>query len=183
VKRIAISLDEHAHAELARRAQAAAEPLARTAARFVRDGLLSSNGSGAPATPVAEAEHRQAGVRPAWLEPGPGVRERWQRETWASVCALHERYAVQLARLPPDWFTDRGLVERLAALCAWRSTLDSGASDDPRSELLFHDRLEILERQLGGSHGYERFEGGPPPEEWLHDHILPARGRARPRRV
>jgi hypothetical protein len=97
---------------------------------------------------------------------------RCRRETWAGVCALHERYAVQLARLPPDWFTDRGLVERLAALCAWRSTLDSGASDDPRSELLFHDRLEILERQLGASHGYERFEGGAPPAEWLTDRPL-----------
>jgi hypothetical protein len=182
VRRIAISLDEHAHGELARRAQAAAEPLARTAARFVRDGLLSSNGSQAPATP-AEVGDQQARERPAWLEPGPDARERWRRETWAGVCALHERYAVQLARLPPDWFTDRGLVERLAALCAWRSTLDSGASDDPRSELLFHDRLEILERQLGASPGYERFEGGAPPTGWLHDYPPRARTRVRPRRT
>jgi hypothetical protein len=170
MRRIAISLDEHAHAELARRAQISAEPLARTAARFVRYGLLSSNGSQPRAAPRAEVEDQQARERPAWLEPGPNARERWRRETWAAVCALHERYAMQLARLPPDWFTDRGLVERLAALCAWRSTLDSGASDDPRSELLFHDRLEILQRQLDG-HGYERFEGGPPPVEWLHDHL------------
>jgi hypothetical protein len=179
VRRIAISLDEHAHGELARRAQTAAEPVARTAARFV----LASNGNRAQATPAAEVEHQQARARPAWLEPGPDARERWRRDSWAAVCALHERYADQLAGLPPDWFTDRGLVERLAALCAWRRSLDSGASDDPRSELLFHDRLEILQRQLAALHSYERFEGGPPPAEWLHDHLPSARRRTRPRHM
>ena len=108
--------------------------------------------------------------RPAWLEPGPDARERWRRDTWAAVSAVHRRYQAQLKRLPADCFTNRSLVEHLAALCAWRSALDAGSSDDPRAELLFHDRLEILQRQLDG-HGYERFEGGPPPVEWLHDHL------------
>ena len=40
--RIAITLDEHARAELAKRAEAAQEPVSRTAARLVRDGLLST---------------------------------------------------------------------------------------------------------------------------------------------
>lgn len=179
MRRIAISLDEHAHAELARRAQAAGEPLARTAARFVCGGLLTHNGGTALAPRAAQDEGQQAGGPPAWLEPGPEQRERWRRDTWAAVCALQERYATQLAQLPPDWFTDRGLVERLAALCAWRTTLDSGANDDPRAELLFHDRLEILQRQLEAKQSYGRFRGGGPPLEWLQDHLARSRSRER----
>jgi hypothetical protein len=85
------------------------------------------------------------------------------------VSALHRRYQAQLKRLPTDWFTNRSLVEHLAALCAWRSALDAGSSDDPRAELLFHDRLEILRRQLDAVGSYRTFEHRPPPEEWLND--------------
>lgn len=61
------------------------------------------------------------------------------------------------------------LVEVLGALGAWRSQLDAGENPDPRAALLFHDRLEILDRQLTQT-GYPtavRFSGGPPPSEWL----------------
>jgi hypothetical protein len=182
VRRIAISLNEHAHAELAKRAQAATEPLARTAARYVRDGLLSNNAAHASApVPATAPDVDEPAPRPPWIEPGPIGRERWRRETWSAVCALHARYTKQLARLPEDWWADRGLVERLAALCAWRASLDAGASDDPRAELLFHDRLEILQRELTAASRYDsRFTGGPPPAEWLAGQVA-ARARAHAR--
>jgi hypothetical protein len=170
LSRVAITLDEHAQAELARRAQANHEPVARTAARLVRDGLLSTQAPPpeAPAAGPAREPERQAGT-PAWLEPEVSARERWRRETWAAVCALYERYPKQLEQLSEDWWRDRAQVETLAALALWRSQLDAGASEDPRAELLFHDRLEIVARQLRERLDRlgERFVGGPPPEAWL----------------
>jgi hypothetical protein len=44
---------------------------------------------------------------------------------------------------------------------------------------LFHDRLEILHRQLEAKHSYERFKGGAPPLEWLHDYLSRSRSRER----
>jgi hypothetical protein len=171
--RVAITLDEHALEELGRRAQANSEPIARTAARFVRDGLLSTQAQAAgepPSPPVAaapRADGSSAGL-PAWLEP-PDEHEVWRRELWAAVCALAERYPGVLSKLVADWWTDRALVEVLGALSTWRSQLDAGHSADPRAELLFHDRLELLERQL--THTSDptaaRFAGGPPPSEWI----------------
>ncbi len=65
--------------------------------------------------------------------------------------------------------TDRALIEVLGALSAWRSQLDAGENPDPRAELLFHDRLDLLERQLTqtGDPTAARFAGGPPPSEWV----------------
>jgi hypothetical protein len=172
VSRVAITLDEHAHSELHRRAQAAKEPAARTAARMVRDGLLSTQTQAAgeqPASPTAPkpAEGQSAGS-PGWLQP-PGEQERWRRELWAAVSALAERYPNVFSKLVADWWTDRALIEVLGALSAWRSGLDAGESADPRAELLFHDRLELLERQLthAGEPTAARFAGGPPPSEWV----------------
>jgi len=174
VSRVAITLDEHAHAELQRRAQAAKEPVARTAARLVRDGLLSTQAQAqadrdqpASATTPKPAEGRGAGS-PGWLQP-PGEQERWRRELWAAVSALAERYPRVFSKLVADWWTDRTLIEVLGALSAWRSGLDAGESADPRAELLFHDRLELLERQLthAGDPTAARFTGGPPPSEWV----------------
>ena len=173
MSRVAITLDEHAHAELTRRAQAATEPVARTAARFVRDGLLSTQAQApaaddsSSATARKPAEGGSAGS-PGWLQP-PGEQERWRRERWAAVSALAERYPHVFSKLVADWWTDRALIEVLGALSAWRSQLDSGESADPRAELLFHDRLEILERQLthAGDPTAARFAGGPPPSEWV----------------
>ncbi len=54
MSRVAITLDEHALAELARRAQAEREPVARTAARMVRDGLLSTHAQAAGEPPPPE---------------------------------------------------------------------------------------------------------------------------------
>ncbi|MGD1058436.1 MAG: hypothetical protein ABR992_13600 [Solirubrobacteraceae bacterium] len=171
MSRVAITLDEHALAELGRRAQSNGEPVSRTAARLVRDGLLSTQaqagGEPAPAIATRLAEGQDAGL-PGWLEP-PDKREQWRRELWAAVCALAERYPGVFSKLVADWWTDRALVEVLGALSAWRSQLDAGQSADPRAELLFHDRLELLERQL--THASDptaaRFAGGPPPSEWV----------------
>jgi hypothetical protein len=171
MSRVAITLDEHAHAELQRRAQAAKEPVARTAARMVRDGLLSTQAQGAgepPPTPTRRPAESQGAAAPGWLQP-PGEQERWRRELWAAVCALAERYPQVFSKLVADWWSDRALVEVLGALSAWRSQLDAGENPDPRAELLFHDRLEILERQLTHSSDptAARFTGGPPPSEWV----------------
>jgi hypothetical protein len=172
VSRVAITLDEHALAELGRRAQAAGEPAARTAARFVRDGLLSTQAQAAGKQPVSPTTPKpakgQGAGSPGWLQP-PGEQERWRRELWAAVSALAERYPRVFSKLVADWWTDRALVEVLGALSAWRSQLDAGENPDPRAELLFHDRLELLERQLtqGGDPTAARFAGGPPPSEWV----------------
>jgi hypothetical protein len=174
VSRVAITLDEHAHSELTRRAQAAGEPAARTAARFVRDGLLSTQAQvqaageqPSPTTTPKPAKGQGAGA-PEWLQP-PGEQERWRRELWAAVSALAERYPRVFSKLVADWWTDRAVVEVLGALSAWRSQLDAGQNPDPRAELLFHDRLELLERQLtqAGDPTAARFAGGPPPSEWV----------------
>jgi hypothetical protein len=174
MSRVAITLDEHALAELGRRARAAGEPAARTAARFVRDGLLSTQAQAqaageqpsSPTTPKP-AKGQSAGA-PGWLQP-PGEQERWRRELWAAVSALAERYPRVFSKLVADWWTDRALMEVLGALSAWRSQLDAGENPDPRAELLFHDRLDLLERQLTqtGDPTAARFTGGPPPSEWV----------------
>jgi hypothetical protein len=173
MSRIAITLDEHALAELTRRAQANSEPIARTAARFVRDGLLSTQATKPPnnePTPPAAAAAPTADStgRPGWLEPAD-ERETWRRELWAAVSALAERYPQVFSQLTADWYASRQLVESLAALSAWRSQLDAGQTTDPRAELLFHDRLEILERQLKQTADptAARFTSGPPPSAWL----------------
>lgn len=172
MSRVAITLDEHAVAELQRKAQAAGEPVARAAARMVRDGLLSTQaeaGGEHPPSPTAPVPgDGESATSPGWLEP-PGERERWRRELWSTVCALHERYPRVFSKLVADWWTDRTLVEVLGALGAWRAQLDAGQSPDPRAELLFHDRLELLERQLtqASAPTAARFAGGPPPSEWL----------------
>lgn len=172
MSRIAITLDEHALSELSKRAQAAQEPVSRTAARFIRDGLLSTQttptGEQSPSTtPPARRAGGKTNV-PGWLEP-TGERERWRRELWSTVCALYERYPSVFSKLIADWWTDTALVEILGALGTWRSQIDSGESPDPRAELLFHDRLELLERRLTqtGDPTAARFAGGPPPSDWL----------------
>jgi hypothetical protein len=174
VSRVAITLDKHALAELGRRAQAAGEPAARTAARFVRDGLLSTQAQAQaadeqPASPTTPKPAKGQGAgAPGWLQP-PGEQEQWRRELWAAVSALAERYPNVFSKLVADWWTDRALIEVLGALSAWRSQLDAGENPDPRAELLFHDRLELLERQLtqAGDPTAARFAGGPPPSEWI----------------
>ncbi len=176
MSRIAITLDEHALSELSKRAQAAQEPVARTAARLVRDGLLSTDarttpaaGGGGEPSPARQAPNKSENASvPGWLEP-TGEREHWRRELWSSVCALAERYPSVFSKLIADWWSDKALVEILGALSAWRGQLDAGENPDPRAELLFHDRLELLERRLTQTSDptATRFASGPPPSEWL----------------
>lgn len=172
MSRIAITLDEHALSELSKRAQAAQEPVSRAAARLVRDGLLSTQASPAtqtaPAATAKRAKEKEQRGGPGWVEP-PGERERWRRELWASVCALAERYPSVFSKLVVDWWTDTALVELLGALGVWRSQLDTSDDPDPRAELLFHDRLELLERRFTqiSDPTAPRFKGGAPPSEWI----------------
>jgi hypothetical protein len=173
VSRVNITLDEHTRAELCRRAQAAGEPVAQMAARFVRDGLLSTqvqNAAEPPADPVElkpPTDTASEGL-PAWLQP-PEEQGLWRRALWAQVCALAERYPDLFAKLVADWWTDRTLVEMLGALSLWRSRLDAGELPDPRAEFLFQDRLELLERRFtqGSDPTAARFDADSPPSEWL----------------
>lgn len=177
MSRIAITLDEHALSELTKRAQAAQEPVSRTAARLVRDGLLSTEAGGSTSQPSASTtakrtREREQGRGPGWVEPSgeaSGERERWRRELWATVCALAERYPSVFSKLVADWWADRALVELLGALGVWRAQLDTSDDPDPRAELLFHDRLELLERRFTQTADptAPRFEGGAPPSEWV----------------
>lgn len=167
MSRVAISLDPHALAELRRRAATNKEPVARTAARLVSDGLLSTH-----VTPVEAAQtlgqEPQELIQPLpWIEPATKPQQ-WRRQLWATVVALHKRYPRALCRLPADWWTDRALIETLAALSQWRTQLDTGQQPDPRSELLFHDRLAVIERELVHTADpvAARFTGGPPPSDW-----------------
>lgn len=171
MSRVNITLDEHTRAELGRRAQAAGEPVAQVAARFVRDGLLSTQaqtaGACAPAAAPTPADGQGAG-QPGSPHP-PQKPELGRRELWDAVCALAERYPGVFSKLVADWWSDRALVEMLGALSAWRSQLDAAPSIDPRAEFLFHDRLEMLERRFtrASDPTAARFAGGSPPSEWV----------------
>ncbi|MHB1810148.1 MAG: hypothetical protein ACYCU0_12780 [Solirubrobacteraceae bacterium] len=169
MSRIAITLDEHALAELRKRAVVNSEPASRTAARLIRDGLLTGHDNDPPPIDIAPpATTERATGTPAWLEP-LSERERWRREIWAAVSALHVRYPRALSQLRANWWQDRALTETLAALAAWRAQLDAGRHTDPRAELLFHDRLTILERDLARSAEpmTQRFKSESPPEDWI----------------
>lgn len=169
VSRIAVTLDEHARSQLAKRAEAAGEPVARTAARLIQDGLLSTHAA-RPDRPGAKQRADDGGKAeaPSWLEP-QSSQERWRRELWSAVCALAARYPRTFRALSAEWWRDRALIEVLGALAAWRAQLDSGEGADPRAELLFHDRLELLQRSLteGSDPTGPRFSRGPPPLEWV----------------
>jgi hypothetical protein len=173
VSRVNITLDEHTRAELARRAQAAGEPVAQMAARFIRDGLLSTQLQNAAEPPAGTVEAElptdspSKGL-PVWLEP-PEKQGLWRRKLWASVCALAERYPDLFSKLVADWWTDPALVEILGALSAWRSRLDAGELPDPRAEFLFQDRLELLQRRFtqGSDPTAARFDADSPPSQWL----------------
>ena len=107
MSRVAITLDEQALAELGRRAQAAREPVARTAARMVRDGLLSSqaqNAEGPPPAAARQPAEASGAGSPGGIEP-PGERERWRRELWAAARALAERYPPLFSKLVADGHT------------------------------------------------------------------------------
>ena len=165
--RIAITLDSHALTELQRRAAANHEPVARTAARLVRDGLLSSQPAPATAPPATPAS-QQTTQPPPWVEPATKPQQ-WRRQLWDAVTALHNRYPQALSHLPADWWTDRALTETLAALIAWRTQLDTGEQTDPRAELLFHDRLDVVERRLSqvADPTAARFTDECEPPDWL----------------
>ena len=164
MSRVTITLDEHARAQLARRAHSAGQPVAQMAARFVRDGLLSTQAQ----TAGEQASATAPAGSPRWLQP-PQKPGPWRRELWAAVCALAERYPHLFSKLVADWWSDRALVEMLGALSAWRAQLDAGEIPDPRSELLFHDRLELLERRFtqASDPTAARFARGSPPSEWV----------------
>jgi hypothetical protein len=171
VSRLNITLDEHTRAELARRAQAAGEPVAQMAARFIRDGLLSTQAqkAGAPAPAAAPTPADDQDAELSGSPPPPQRPEIRRRELWDAVCALAERYPGVFSKLVADWWSDRALVEMLGALSAWRSQLDAATTIEPRAEFLFHDRLEMLERRFtkASDPTAARFAGGSPPSEWI----------------
>jgi len=130
MSRIAITLDEHTHAELVRRAQAAGEPAARTAARLVRDGLLSTQTRAAsePASAAAPKppEGEGAGV-PGWLEP-PEKRELWRRELRRSACCASATQTSSQSSWPTSGATAR------SSRCWVRSAHGARSSTQAKSQ-------------------------------------------------
>jgi len=151
--RVQIVIPDAVAARLEEMARTAGEPVATLAARIVRDGVEraasdSKTKEPAASSRTAETAHR----RPPWLEPYGGD-ERWRRETWGAIVALHGRYPRHLQHLKDGWWKHESTTETLAALAAWRSEIDSFGSD-PREELAFHHQLgdfaHTLHKQGGG---------------------------------
>ncbi|MGH2842007.1 MAG: hypothetical protein ACRDKL_00260 [Solirubrobacteraceae bacterium] len=94
-----------------------------------------------------------------WHGLDPADRRLWFERLWLDVCALRERYRLQLRS---GWWASQIQLEALAALCAWVSRYDSGAWDDPSGKLgLLYDleRVAALLRE------------GPEPFRPEHDRL------------
>ena len=136
VSRVAITLDEHALAELqppgaGRRGAGSKDSGAVRPRRAARTQAQAQAASEQPASATTPKPAKGKGAgSPGWLQP-PGEQERWRRELWAAVSALAERYPRVFSKLVADWWTDRALIEVLGALSAWRSQLDTGREPRP----------------------------------------------------
>ncbi len=134
MSRVAITLDEHAHAELAtpRAGRQGAGRPDSGATRPRRAALQPRRRP--PASPPRPPQPGQQKVRTRDCRDGlshPASESVWRRELWAAVSALAERYPRVFSKLVADWWTDRALIEVLGALSAWRSQLDSGREPRP----------------------------------------------------
>jgi hypothetical protein len=81
-----------------------------------------------------------------WRSLYPRERWRWWEQLWVDVCALRDRYRLQVRSA---WWEDSIQVEALAALAAWVDRYDCGEWDDPPGKLalLFElDRIDGLLR-------------------------------------
>lgn len=129
--RVAITLAPGEHDALRQLAHHAGEPIATTAGRLLRAGLLD-HGAALDAPPA-----RRAGPRP----PGAARRPRAPQPADA-IDALRARYPADLRHAPADLQADPLAAEHLAALAAWRADLDAAGTDaNPRETLAFTDEL------------------------------------------
>ncbi len=112
-RRVRITLPEPLVCVLERMADEEDEPVARVAARLVRDQLdqLRAGGRRAPSTHRAVPE-RRPGERPPWLEPYGGDRE-WRVRIWGEIIALYGRYPTQLRGLQEGWWN----VQHILSWC------------------------------------------------------------------
>jgi hypothetical protein len=167
-RRVRITLPEPLVRVLERMADEEDEPVARVAARLVREQLdqLRAGGRCGPSTRRAVPD-RRPGERPPWLEPYGGDRE-WRVRMWGEIIALYRRYPTQLRGLQEGWWNDAAHLEPVCALVCWRQLLDD-ASHDPIEELSFQLHIvefgRTVEREPGGV--TKAWTPGAPPDDWI----------------
>jgi hypothetical protein len=143
------------------------EPVARVAARLLREQIEHPPGRPASSSAMRRSRaERRHGERAPWLEPYGGDRE-WRRRMWAEIVALHGRYPHLLSQLQDGWWNDTAHVEQLCALVHWRGQLDDAASD-PVEEWTFQMYLaeyaRVLTQEPGGVSN--AWVPGAPPDDW-----------------
>jgi hypothetical protein len=170
-RRVRMTLPEPVVNALEAMADESDEPVARVAARLLRD-RLDEVSAGTASPPPRDSFARRAGAsrksgeRAPWLEPYGGDLE-WRRRTWGSIVALHGRYPVELSALKQGWWDDNAHLESLSALAYWRQLLDDAAYD-PVEELSFQLHIADFGRQLGREGGgvTKVWTPGAPPDDW-----------------
>jgi hypothetical protein len=166
-RRLRVTLPESFLGVLEHMAERSGEPVARVAARLIRERLEHPSGqrTSRPSEDLRSAASRP-GERVPWLEPYGGDRE-WRRLMWGDIVALHGRYPRLLSQLQDGWWNDNAHVEQLGALVYWRAQLDEQASN-PFEEWTFQmylaDYYRALLQEPGGVSN--AWVPGAPPDEW-----------------
>ena len=80
-----------------------------------------------------------------WRSLYPRERWLWWEQLWMDVCALRDRYLLQVRS---GWWEHSVQVEALAALAAWVDRYDCGEWDDPPGKLALLFELERIDALL-----------------------------------
>jgi hypothetical protein len=80
-----------------------------------------------------------------WRSLYPRERGLWWEQLWVDVCALRDRYRLQVRS---GWWEHSIQVEALAALAAWVDRYDCGEWDDPPGKLALLFELERIDGLL-----------------------------------
>ena len=80
-----------------------------------------------------------------WRSLYPRERWLWWEQLWMDVCALRDRYLLQVRS---GWWEHSVQVEALAALAAWVDRYDIGEWDDPPGKLALLFELERIDALL-----------------------------------
>jgi hypothetical protein len=132
--RIAISLAPGERDALAQLAHETAEPIATTAGRLLRAGLVDHGAQldTPPARRAGPPRARTTKHPPGAIAPGEASE------------TLRARYPRELRHLPNNLDAHRLIAEQLTALAAWRHALDHTENPDPRAELAFGHELRTV---------------------------------------
>jgi hypothetical protein len=171
-RRVRMTLSKPVVCALEAMADESDEPVARVAARLLRD-RLDELSAGTVSPPRRESAALRAGAGPRsgerapWLEPYGGDRD-WRLRTWGAIVAIYGRYPVELSALKQGWWNDNAHLETLSALAYWRQLLDDAAYD-PVEELSFQLHIADFGRQLAQEGGgvTKAWTPGAPPADWV----------------